>query len=277
MLITKASDETSAYNITKSENDEKVTIDIVKEEKTIANDNSQVVEDKEKSTQKIKRSDYERSKMKISKAKKTLLLKGNKKQTKKEHCYNKQQYTAKSSVPKEEVKKENEGEKSGLTQKKVLQKQVEDMIRQGKKDAESKARIETLKGPEVSLKEDENIHKIDKNKDKTKDKLIISSKEGTEISIQNKDTINVIKKDEKVILKVEVESSDEFNSDNSVTKEVDSIIMNLDNSKGEQEKTVKQVTFAETVQTVQSACIDTMAQLDDTFGRVDGGRVGWVG
>ena len=143
------------------------------------------------------------------------------------------------------------------------------MIRQGKTDAESKARIETLKGIlkmlqglEVSLKEDENIHKIDENKDETKDKLIVCSQEGTEISIQNKDTINVIKKDEKVILKVEVESSDEFNSDNSVTKEVDLIITNLDNCKGEEEKTVKQVTFAETV---QSACIDTMAQLDDTF------------
>ena len=119
---TKASGEASADNITKTESDEKVTIDIVKEEKTIANDNSQVVEDKEKSPEKIKISDYVRSKMKISKAKETLLLKGNKKQTKKEHCYNKQKYTAKSSVPIEEVKKENEGEKSGLTQMEVLQK-----------------------------------------------------------------------------------------------------------------------------------------------------------
>ena len=69
-----------------------------------------------------------------------------------------------------------------------------------------------------------------------------------------------------MILKVQVESSDEFNSDDdSVSKEVDSIIMNLDNSKAEKEKTVKQVPFVETVQTVQSACIDTMAQLDDTF------------
>ena len=82
------------------------------------------MEDKEKSPEKIKISDYVRTKMKISKAKKTLLLKGNKKQTKKEHCYNKQKYTAKSSVPIEEVKKENEGEKSGLTQMEVLQKTI---------------------------------------------------------------------------------------------------------------------------------------------------------
>ena len=73
------------------------------------------------------------------------------------------------------------------------------MIRQGKTYAESKARIETLKGIlkmlqglEVSLKEDENIRKIDENKDKTKDKLIVCSQEGTEISIQNKDTINAM-------------------------------------------------------------------------------------
>ena len=76
----------------------------------------------------------------------------------------------------------------------------------------------------------------------------------------------MISKDENVILKVQVKSSDEFNNDDdSVSKEVDSIIRNLDNSKAEKEKTVKQVTFFETVQTLQSACIDTMAQLDDTF------------
>ena len=52
------------------------------------------------SPEKIKRSHYVRSKMKISKAKKALLLKGNKKQKQKEHCYNKQKSTAKSSVQK---------------------------------------------------------------------------------------------------------------------------------------------------------------------------------
>ena len=66
------------------------------------------------------------------------------------------------------MEQDNEGEKSGLTQMEVLKKQVENMIREGKTDAESKARIETLKGilnmlqgSKVSLKEDKDIHKID--------------------------------------------------------------------------------------------------------------------
>ena len=144
------------------------------------------------------------------------------------------------------MEQDNEGEKSGLTQMEVLKKQVEDMIREGKTDAESKARIKTLKGilkmlqgSKVSLKEDEDIRKIDKNDGsiKTEDKLILSSQEGTEISKHNKNTTNVIIKDENVILKVQFESSDEFNSDDdSVSKEIDSIIMNLDNSKAEKEK-----------------------------------------
>ena len=126
---------------------------------------------------------------------------------------------------------------------KNLQKQGEDMIREGKTDAESQARIETLKGilsmlqgPKVDLKDDTDIRKIGKRDGsiKTEDKFIVSSQEGTEISKDNTNTINVIKKDENVTLKVQFESSDEFNSDDySVTKAVD--------------------------------CINTIAQLDDTF------------
>ena len=44
------------------------------------------------------------------------------------------------------MEKNTEREISGLTQMKNLQKQVEDMIREGKTDADSQARIETLKG-----------------------------------------------------------------------------------------------------------------------------------
>ena len=69
---------------------------------------------------------------------------------------------------------------------------------------------------------------------KTEDKFIVSSQDATGISKDNTNTINVIKKDENVTLKVQFESSDEFNSDDySVTKAVD--------------------------------CINTIAQLDDTF------------
>ena len=138
------------------------------------------------------------------------------------------------------MEKDTEREKSGLTQMKNLQKQVEDMIREGKTDADSQARIEMLKGilsmlqgPKVDLKDDTDICKIDKKDGsiKTEDKLI-SSQEGTEISKDNTNTINVIKKDENVTLKVQFESK--FNSDDySVTKAVD--------------------------------CISTIAQFDDTF------------
>ena len=69
--------------------------------------------------------------MKISKAKKTLLLKGSKKQKQ-----TKQKCTAKSSPQKKLWKKNTEREKSGLTQMKNLQKQAEDMIREGKTDAD---------------------------------------------------------------------------------------------------------------------------------------------
>ena len=139
--------------------------------------------------------------------------------------------------------KNTEREKSGLTQMKNLQKQVEDMIRERKTDVDSQARIETLKGilsmlqgPKVDLKDDTDICKIGETDGsiKTEDKFIISSQEGTEISKDNTNTINVIKKDENVTLKVQFESSNEFNSDDySVTKAVD--------------------------------CINTIAQFDDTF------------
>ena len=139
--------------------------------------------------------------------------------------------------------KNTEREKSGFTQMKNLQKQVEDMIREGKTDADSQAGIETLKGilsmlqgPKVDLKDDTDIRKVGKTDGsiKTEDKFIISSQEGTEISKDNTYTINMIKKDENVTLKVQFESSDEFKRDDySVTKAVD--------------------------------CINTIAQLDDTF------------
>ena len=67
------------------------------------------------------------------------------------------------------------------------------------------------------------------------------------------------------MLKVEVESSEESDSEESVKKEVDSIIISLDDKKEGKEQIVKQVMFAENANTEHSACIDTMAQLDDTF------------
>ena len=66
--------------------DEKVTSEVVNEDKTIDNDNTQVVKVPEMRPKKIKRSDYVKSKMKISKAKKTLLLKGSKQKQTKQKC-----------------------------------------------------------------------------------------------------------------------------------------------------------------------------------------------
>ena len=95
-------------------------------------------------------------------------------------------------------------------------------------------------------KEDENIRKID------------NTDENSEISTEKKDTISVIQKDENVTLKMEVESSEESDSQENVQKDIDA-------KKSEKDKIVKQVTFVETAVTEHSACIDTMAQLDDTF------------
>ena len=99
-LHEKDCDEASAENICKFEMDEKVTSEVVNEDKIIDNDNTQVVKAPEMRPKKIIRSDYVKSKMKISKAKKTLLLKGSKKQKQ-----TKQKCTAKSSAQNKIVEK----------------------------------------------------------------------------------------------------------------------------------------------------------------------------
>ena len=66
-LHEKDCDEASAENICKFEMDEKVTSEVVNEDKTIDNDNTQVAKAPEMRPKKIKRSDYIKSKMKISK------------------------------------------------------------------------------------------------------------------------------------------------------------------------------------------------------------------
>ena len=70
----------------------------------------------------------------------------------------------------------------------------------------------------------------------------------------------MINKYEKVTLKMDVESSDKFNSDKSIQENIKSIITNLDDTKMEKEQIAKTVSFAQT-----PSCIDTMAQLDDTL------------
>ena len=93
------------------------------------------------------------------------------------------------------------------------------------------------------------------------DKAIAVAKKGETMhqdTKDNTDSINVINKYEKVILKMDVESSDEFNSDESVQENIKSIITNLDDTKMEKEQKAKTVSFAQT-----PGCIDTMAQLDD--------------
>ena len=141
--------------------------------------------------------------MQINKAKRTLLLKGTKMgQTPKHQCYKKQKYTAKSSVPRKQEQKENEGESSGLTKMAILTIQAEHMIKESKTDSDSMAKINTLKGILNMLvgqndvpKEDENIHKKDENISKIDDtdensenkmKSISSAQEGSEISTEKK-------------------------------------------------------------------------------------------
>ena len=75
----------------------------------------------------------------------------------------------------------------------------------------------------------------------------------------------MIQKEKNVTLKVEVESSEKSESEESVKKKVDSIITNLDDKKEGKEHIVKQVTYSEHANTEHSACINTMEQLDDTF------------
>ena len=154
----------------------------------------------------------------------------------------------------------------------VLHKQVEVMITEGKSVDESETKIETLKNIlamlqalQGSSKVDENIHKKDENTETSEktSKAIAVAKEGETMhqdTEDNTDSINVINKYEKVILKMDVESSDEFNSDESVQENIKSIITNLDDTKMEKEQIAKTVSFAQT-----PSCIDTMTQLDDTL------------
>ena len=187
------SETESQDNVSKSQSD------VVIKDKVIDSDKTQVVEAKQMSPEKIKRRDYVRSKMQISKAKRTLLLKGTKISQKPKHlCYKKQNYTAKSSVPKQEEEEENKGETSGLTQMKSLKIQVVNIIRDGKTDADSIAKIETLKGilkmltaTQDVLKKDENICKIDEGNEsiENKETSMINAQEGSEISNDNRDSI----------------------------------------------------------------------------------------
>ena len=271
-LHEKKSETESQDKISRSQNENK-TSDVVIEDKVIDSEKTKLADTQQKSLEKIKRRDYVRSKMQISKTKRALLLKGSKMTQKSKHiCYKKQNYTAKCNVPKKEEAKENKGgEKSGLTEMELLKIQVENMITEGKTDADSIAKIETLKSilnmfkaTQDVLKKDENIHKIDETNAsiKNKENSTIKAQEGSEISNNSPDSINVIQEEKNVMSKVKVESSEESDSEKSVKKKVDSIIMNVDDKKEEKEHTVKQVTFAESANTKHSAGIDTMAQLD---------------
>ena len=144
---------------------------------------------------------------------------------------------------KEEQKDTGEGE--SVSEKMfVLRKQVEVMIAEGKSVDESETKIETLKNilamlqaSRGSSKVDENIRKKDENTETSEktDKAIAVAKKGETMhqdTKDNTDSINVINKYEKVILKMDVESSDEFNSDESVQENIKSIITNLDDRVG---------------------------------------------
>ena len=110
----------------------------------------------------MKRQTYVNTKMKLRKAKQTILKcnqKGTNPKTKCDHN------VKVDSVPKKE-EKEKEGEKSDLSEMNMLCMQVETMIKEGKTDADSIHKINTLKSILAMLNKPEDIRKKDDEPEK---------------------------------------------------------------------------------------------------------------
>ena len=213
----------------------------------------------------MKRQTYVKTKMKPMKARQ-IILKCNQKGNVKV-----------DSVPQKEQKQSEGGDKSDLSEMSSLRMQVGTMIKQGKTDADSIRKINTIKSILAMLDKPEDKCKTDE-KCKTKMKSSETDKDlkyDEQISSDlNKDEqlSSDLTQDEKisgediktenVILKIQVEdpdSSDESTNDVIVKEKTD---MLNENVKLEQQK--KPVSFAET-----QSCIETMAKLDDSLHDTD--------
>ena len=108
-----------------------------------------------KSKEIMKRQTYVKTKMKLMKGRQIILK------------HNQKGNVKVDSVPQKEQKQSEGGDKSDLSEMSSLHMQVETMIKQGKTDADSIHKINTLKGILAMLYKPEDKHKTDE-KCKTK-------------------------------------------------------------------------------------------------------------
>lgn len=196
------------------------------------------------------------------------------------------------SMPQKE-QKQSEGDESDLSEMSSLRMQVESMIKQGKTDADSIHKINTLKSiltmldkPEDKCKTDEKhetkrkLSEIDQdlkhdeqiNSDLSKGEEKSSDLKADEESKQDEKINSDLTQDEKlsgeyiktenVILKIQVDetySSDESTNDLTVKEKTNTLNENV-----ELEKQKKKVSIIET-----ASSIETMAQLDESLHDID--------
>ena len=221
------------------------------------------------------------TKMKLTKARQ-IILKRNKKGNVKVH-----------SVPQKEQKQSEGRDESDLSEMSSLRMQVESMIKQGKTDADSIHKINTLKSilamldkPEDKCKTDEKHetkrksretdqhlkHDEQINSDLSKGEEISSDLKADEQLKQDEKLSSDLTQDEKlsgeyiktenVILKIQVDepySSDESTNDLTVKEKTDTLNENV-----ELEKQKEKVSIIET-----ASCIETMAQLNESLHDTD--------
>ena len=149
---------------TRHENEAKT--DVVTNE-TVKDDSNNAKVEKDKGTVKLKeirrRQTYINTKIKLRKAKQTILKcnqKGTNPKTKCDHN------VKVDSVPKKEEKETEGREKSDLSEMNMLHMQVETMIKQGKTDADSIRKINTLKSILAMFNKPEDICKKDDQPEK---------------------------------------------------------------------------------------------------------------
>ena len=221
------------------------------------------------------------TKMKLTKARQ-IILKRNKKGNVKVH-----------SVPQKEQKQSEGRDESDLSEMSSLHMQVESMIKQGKTDADSICKINTLKSilamldkPEDKCKTDEKHetkrksretdqhlkHDEQINSDLSKGEEISSDLKADEQLKQDEKLSSDLTQDEKlsgeciktenVILKIQVDepySSDESTNDLTVKEKSDMLNENV-----ELENQKEKVSIIET-----ASCIETMAQLNEALHDTD--------
>ena len=197
------------------------------------------------------------------------------------------------SVPQKEQKQSEGRDESDLSEMSSLHMQVESMIKQGKTDADSIRKINTLKSILAMLDKPEDKHKTDEkhetkrksretdqhlkhdeqiNSDLSKGEEISSDLKADEQLKQDEKLSSDLTQDEKlsgeyiktenVILKIQVNepySSDESTNDLTVKEKTDTLNENV-----ELEKQKEKVSIIET-----ASCIETMAQLDESLHDTD--------